>query len=85
VAATYTGRMALTREQAIAWTARWRALGAAAAAAADRSPEERLRTLGRLRSFALAAGRMREGGDEQIVRERFQALRERLGRGRRRP
>jgi hypothetical protein len=52
--------MALTREQAIAWTARWRALGAAAAAAADRSPEERLRTLGRLRSFALAAGRMRE-------------------------
>jgi hypothetical protein len=85
VAATYTGRMALTREQAIAWTARWRALGAATATASDQSPDERLRTLDRLRSFALAAGRMREGGDEQIVRERFQALRERLGRGRRRP
>jgi hypothetical protein len=76
--------MALTREQATAWAERWRTLGDAAASdAGDRSPAARLRTLDRLRAFALAAGRGREAADDDIVRERFQALREKWARGRR--
>jgi hypothetical protein len=75
--------MSLTREQAVAWAARWRVLGAAAAMhAGDRSPAARLRALERLRTFALAAGRARAGGEDQVVRDRFQALRQRLGRDR---
>jgi hypothetical protein len=78
--------MSLTREQAVAWTARWRALGDASIENdLDRSPATRLRVFGRLRVFALAAGRQRDGSDDQAVRERFQALRQRLGRDRTRP
>jgi hypothetical protein len=75
--------MSMTREQAMAWTARWRVLGAAAPDdGLDRSPAGRVRALGRLRAFALAAGRQRDGRDDQAVRERFQTLRQRLGRDR---
>jgi hypothetical protein len=78
--------MSLTREQAMAWAARWRALDAAAAEAdGDRSPAARLRTLGRLWAFGLAAGRERDGRDDHMVRERFQTLRARLGRDRTHP
>jgi len=72
--------MSLTREQALAWTARWRAVeDAAVPRELDPSPTARLHALGRLRAFGLAAGRQRDGSDDQAVRDRFQALRQRLG------
>ncbi len=75
----------MTREQALAWTARWREV----ADVVDRearyqSAAARLIALQRLRAFAGLAALRRDTDAEAAVWDRFQTLRLRLGRGGRR-
>jgi hypothetical protein len=77
--------MAISREDAVAWSTRWRLVSAAAEhETRAQSPETRLSALLRLRALADVVAMRREPADERAVWDRFQALRLRLDRGDRR-
>jgi hypothetical protein len=77
--------MAISREDAVAWSTRWRLVsGVVDRERREQSAAARLEALQRLRSFAGTVSLRREPSDESLVWERFQALRQRLGCGERR-
>lgn len=77
--------MAISREDAVAWSTRWRLVsGIVDRERREQSVEARLEALQRLRAFAGTVSLRREPSDESLVWERFQVLRRRLGCGERR-
>jgi hypothetical protein len=74
----------MTRDEALAWQARWRLVGDASdREARQQSPADRLRILAGLRGFARTADLPAPADDEPLVWARFQTLRARLRRARR--